>query len=146
MRVHAVRAGVVALLLSVATMGLGVAPAAADKPKAYDVTVQFPSDDPCRPGEPMMVTLTWSIKEHVHRNNHVLTVKSQGSTDSGFVGGGTETQVTNKRWLIDTVNIKNTNPETGEQMSVKIRLRVDLETGQAVRDEITLRCLGSSAS
>lgn len=131
--------------MAIVWSGLAAPIAAADRPVEWTLTDVRPAQpNPCAPGETQDVTLTFHVKEHRHAHNSVLVSKSVVTTSAGFVGerGGPETQVINGSRFIDVVNQVMSNPTTGERFKVGFRLMIDLDTGEVLADDMTMRCLG----
>ena len=76
-------------------VGLIAAPAAADKPAEFVDNVSFPDVNVCT-GEEHTVNITFNVRVHEHRNNSVVTVKSNVETSDGWAGGGIETVAENE--------------------------------------------------
>ena len=131
------------LALGLLVTGLAAAPAAADPPTEFTIgRTLYGEPNPCRPGETQDVTFTFHVKELANRNTTVWVVDSYAETTDGYVGNGTETQVTNKKWLIDHFNWQNVDPETRNRFSVKGAFKMDLATGEATIEDFTMRCEG----
>ena len=121
-------------VLCAALAVFGLAPtASADPPvEIVDVRELHNEMDPCT-GEPMDVTLTFNVGIHTHRNNTIFIVDLHSVTSTGYVGRGHETFVTTKNRISDVANWVNVNAETGARFLHKVRIKVDLRTGEVDR-------------
>jgi hypothetical protein len=125
-------------------MGLIAAPAAADKPFVDGpfTAGPFTDIDPCT-GDPMEVTITFTVFVHEgHNNNFVIRFGDRsGSTDTGYVllGGHDNFREDNNGVSASFKDVWR-NSENGDKMQATGRLR---EVGSsAVIDSFDLRCVG----
>ena len=78
------RLAAAALAAGVGVVGFAI-PAAADAPAEFTVTNTFPDINPCT-GEPMEVTITAEVREHVHANGNIVARAARtGATSDGYV-------------------------------------------------------------
>lgn len=132
-------------LISASTVALGLVAMAgtvgAAGPDEFTDTAAFVDVNPCT-GQLHEVSITFQIRQHLHRNNEVVTIVSSTATSEGHVGAGTQTLViTSDGQLRTTFNDMVEHPETGEKFSVKGHQRIDTATGQIVRDRFEMRCI-----
>ena len=133
------------LLLAVGVLATSVvaAPALAGTPTEFTVGFTlYGEPDPCHPGETQDVTFEFQALEMASANNLVWVVDSYSESTAGYVGNGVETQVVNSNWLIDLFNWQSVNPETGDRFKVQGLIKIDLETGDFIQDELRMTCLG----
>lgn len=131
------------IALALAVTALAAAPAAAAPPTEFTVGFTlYDEPNPCQPGQTQDVAFTFHVKELANRNTTVWVIDSYAETTDGYVANGTETQVTNKKWLIDHFNWQNVHPETRNRFSVKGAFKIDLATGEATIEEFSMRCEG----
>jgi len=52
--------------------------------------------------------------------------------------------VTNSQWFTTNFNFVNFNDETGAKNLVQGRLKINLETGDLVKADVTFRCIGNN--
>ena len=128
------------VLVGVAVMVLGLAlPAAADRPIEFTNTETFEDLNPCDAPNTHEVTIVFNFKVHEHRNNTVLVIDSEASTDDGFVGNGHETTVITDNNTVVTFNFVQTNPDTGEKFTVKGNIKDIM--GDVKVDNFTFNCV-----
>lgn len=134
------------LLVSLLAMSVFAGPALANQPTEFTVGFTlFDEPDPCHPGETHDVTFTFHVQEMANHNTLVWVVDSEAESTAGYVGNGTETQVVNKKWLIDHFNWQIVNPETGDRFKVHGQIKVDLATGDTVQDVFRMTCMGPTS-
>jgi hypothetical protein len=134
------------VVLGLLATAIAATPALADPPGDFTVVdTLYGEPDPCHPGETMDVTFTYHVQEMANRNTLVWVVDSYAESTRGYVANGVETQVVNKKWLIDRFNWQNVNPETGDRFTVKGRFKIDLESAEAVQEEFSMTCLGKAS-
>lgn len=119
--------------------------AVADEPAERTEVRVFEDVNPCRAPDTHVVTNVFNIKEHQHKNNTILVIEAQVTTDDGFEGTGHETTVIRDDERLTTFNIVLHNPDTGERFTAHIHFKLDLATGEFVVGSPvpTTRCLGS---
>jgi hypothetical protein len=125
-------------------VGLIAAPAAADEPAEIGPFTDGPFSDfnPCT-GDPMEVTITFTVFVHEgHNNNFVVRLGERtGSTDSGYVLiGGHDNFRENNNGVSAGFRDVWRNPDNGDKMQATGRLRV--VGSSAVIDSFDLRCVG----
>jgi hypothetical protein len=119
------------------------APASADPPTEFTVGFTlYGEPDPCAPGETHDVTFTFQAQEQSNLKTTVWVVDSYAESTRGYVGNGTETQVTNQNWIIDHVNWQLVHPETGDRFKVKGDFRIDVSSGEVVHEHFAMTCEG----
>lgn len=128
------------LAMAVVVLLIGVVPADAAPPEAFDARITISDIDPCS-GQPDVIEIHWTIRVHDDGNGAtVLTFKSTVTTATGWSGGGTETQVaTAGDVLINAVNIRMTDADGGMYRVTGLR-KIDLTTGEVIVDSHRLIC------
>jgi hypothetical protein len=132
-------------ILAIAALGmvLMAVPAVADAPTKFtDGFMLYGEPDACNPSETMDIAFTFDVSAHDHTNNVVLIVDSSATSSTGYIGTGREIIVENKNWFMDRFNWQNVNPDTGDRISVKGNIKVDLDTGDVVLEDMEFKCLG----
>lgn len=131
-----------ALAGAVALTGWVVAaPATADAPQEFTDSVTFVELNPCDPPNTHEITIVSQIEVHEHRNNTVIKIRSETSTDDGFRGFGSSTEVTRDGLAKGTYNYVQTHSENGQKFTVKRHYVVDVETGEFLVDTFRMRCV-----
>jgi hypothetical protein len=123
-------------------IGLGAAPAAADKPVQLGPFQEVIVDvDPCNGGL-MEFTLNLTFFEHQeHNNNFVGRIAVTGSTDSGYILKGHDRLVQNQNGVRRALKVMGRNPETGDMLQVTPKFR--MVGNSPVIDSFDLRCVGA---
>lgn len=135
--------GALVVLAILATVIMAV-PAAADAPEEFVITRTMDGEIDACTGETISVDFTWHVRAHEHNNNTVIRFDGYAVTSNGGVGNGTETQVTNAKWFTTNFNFVNFNDETGNKNLVQGRLKINLETGDLVKSDVTFTCIGNN--
>lgn len=129
--------------LALALAGMTAAPASADAPEEFTDSVTFVDINPCDPPSTHEVTIVSHIKLHEHRNNTVVVIDAETSTDDGFSGFGHTTEVARGGVLRGTFNYVQAHAEKGQKFTVKAHYVVDLETDEFLVDTFRFHCVKS---
>jgi hypothetical protein len=126
-------------LLSVLALAFAV-PAAADPPTPIEFVDVFPDVNPCT-GDPMMVTITTTGREHSHGSRLVFHSERTITTSDGFVGRGTESFVDNGQVLRARLTDIMRNA-SGDRFRARAVFVFDLSTETVRVERFELTCLG----
>jgi hypothetical protein len=132
------------ILLTLAALGLALAPpAAADPPTAMPFEVTFSDVNPCT-GLMHEVTIAGTEFVHSHDGRILIYSKRTITTDpTRFVGHGTDTFVVNGQVAKYTMTDILTNPD-GDRIRARTVFVLDLSTETVRVDKFEVTCLGSA--
>ncbi len=133
---------VIALCLSAMIWSTAlVGTAAADAPEPFTVEFSFEDVNPCT-GEPHVITIELVIRERVHKNNFVATVRASGSTSDGYtMVSGSETVVETKKG-VNARFMDRWVGEDGSKFQARGSFGLNFETEKLRKDTFVLRCIG----
>jgi len=130
--------------IAVGMMMAMAVPALADKPAESAFTDTFTDIDACT-GEPMLITINYSVSEHVHGNNVVAHFRATGETDAGYtMTNGVQHIVESEQVFTLQFNDIWHNPD-GRKMKASGVLVFNFNRGELQVEKFppdTLRCLG----
>lgn len=141
------RQSLTVLAVVLAVFGLMAAPAMADRPLVETEEETFGGFNPCTEQD-NEVTVIWETRIHDHGHNSVVTAKTTGTTDDGFVLKGVEREIDSE--IVEGTGIFHfsfkdvwRNPTTGEAYIVHLTLVIDASTDVWRVENFSERCLGA---
>ena len=130
-----------------AVLGLMAAPAMADRPVVETEEVTFGGFNPCTEQDNEL-TVIYETRIHDHGHNSVVTSKTTGTSDDGFVLKGVEREIDSE--IVEGTGIFHfsfkdvwRSPTTGEAYIVHLNLVIDANTDTTRVVNFSERCLGA---
>jgi hypothetical protein len=134
------RTTTVACLTALLVLGLVVTSAATISAQRIPFKFSFAANDPCT-GQPMTVTIQGVTFAREIQGRVVNTSARLISTDTGYIGHGTDTLVVNGQVNIFRNADVVTNDATGHQFVARVVFLLDLSTNTIRLNKVNVQCV-----